>query len=199
MLQQTQVATVIPYFERFMQRFPGRARARRRAGRRSAAPVDRARLLRARTQPASRRAADSRRITAANFRGTLEAVDGVAGHRALDRRRHPRDLDGRAASDPRRQRETRARALLRDRRRARRHRHAREALAARRRQHARRRTSPPTRRPSWIWAPRCARARKPRCDDCPLAARLPCAHRRARRASCRRRNASAPRADTSTP
>ena len=27
MLQQTQVATVIPYFERFMQRFPGRARA----------------------------------------------------------------------------------------------------------------------------------------------------------------------------
>ena len=42
MLQQTQVATVIPYFERFMQRFPGRARARRCAGGRSAAPVDRA-------------------------------------------------------------------------------------------------------------------------------------------------------------
>jgi adenine-specific DNA glycosylase len=54
MLQQTQVSTVIPYFERFMTRFAD-VRARRCADRRSAASVDRPRLLRPRPQPAPRR------------------------------------------------------------------------------------------------------------------------------------------------
>ena len=53
MLQQTQVGTVIGYYERFIARFPT-VRARRRHARRGAAPVVRARLLRARPQPAAR-------------------------------------------------------------------------------------------------------------------------------------------------
>ena len=90
MLQQTQVATVIPYFERFMQRFPDvRALADAPRGR-SAAPVDRPRLLRACAQSASRGAAHSRPSTAASFPRDFDGGDGAARHRPLDGRRHPR-------------------------------------------------------------------------------------------------------------
>ncbi len=52
MLQQTQVATVIPYFERFMARFPTVTESRQCAARRSSPLVDRAWLLRPRAQSA---------------------------------------------------------------------------------------------------------------------------------------------------
>ena len=56
MLQQTQVSAVIPYYLRFLARFPDLGVAGRGVRGRGAAPVGRARLLRARTQPAPRRA-----------------------------------------------------------------------------------------------------------------------------------------------
>ena len=55
MLQQTQVKTVIPYFERFMREFPTVTAL-------AAAPVDRAGLLRPRPQPAPRSSAGMRTI-----------------------------------------------------------------------------------------------------------------------------------------
>ena len=48
MLQQTQVTTVIPYFERFAKRFPRRAHAGACAAGQRAAPVERPGLLRPR-------------------------------------------------------------------------------------------------------------------------------------------------------
>jgi hypothetical protein len=53
MLQQTQVATVVPYYERFLDRFPDCSPTSppRRSKRRHGA-VERARLLRPRAQPA---------------------------------------------------------------------------------------------------------------------------------------------------
>ena len=54
MLQQTQVATVIPYYQRFMARFPTVRGLADAPDRRRAASVDRSRLLRAGAQPASR-------------------------------------------------------------------------------------------------------------------------------------------------
>ena len=112
MLQQTQVATVIRYYERFMQRFPDVRALAAAPRRRSAAPVDRSRLLRARAQSASRRAAHRRRA-----RRRISADDrggaGTARHRPLDRGRDPRVGARAATSDSRRQRQARARALLR--------------------------------------------------------------------------------------
>ena len=54
MLQQTQVAAVIPYYERFLKRFPD-VTARGRLRGRGAAALERARLLRARPEFALRR------------------------------------------------------------------------------------------------------------------------------------------------
>ena len=109
MLQQTQVATVIPYYLRFMARFPARAGARRRAARRSAAPVVGARLLRARAQPAAGGRAHPRRARG-RIPAALRADRGPAGNRPLDGRRDSRAVPRRALADPRRQR---ARVLAR--------------------------------------------------------------------------------------
>ena len=54
MLQQTQVSTVIPYFERFMARFPDIPSLSNSSSRRGAPPVDRARLLRTCAQSSPR-------------------------------------------------------------------------------------------------------------------------------------------------
>ncbi len=60
MLQQTQVQTVIPYYQRFMQAFSRPARTRGRTARRGAAPLVGPRLLRAGAQSAPGGAADTR-------------------------------------------------------------------------------------------------------------------------------------------
>ena len=53
MLQQTQVSTVIPYYQRFLEKYPdGRSALAARERRGSARAVERPRLLRARPQPA---------------------------------------------------------------------------------------------------------------------------------------------------
>ncbi len=57
MLQQTQVATVIPYFERFMARFPTVTDLANAPLDEVLHPVDRAWLLRPRAQPAQGRTA----------------------------------------------------------------------------------------------------------------------------------------------
>ena len=62
MLQQTQVGTVIPYYERFLARFPTVEGAGGRPARRRAQGVGRAGLLRPRPQPAPRRPPCGRRL-----------------------------------------------------------------------------------------------------------------------------------------
>ncbi len=57
MLQQTRVAAVIPYYERFLEAFPDAARARRRARVSGPGDVERTRLLLARAQSTEGRAA----------------------------------------------------------------------------------------------------------------------------------------------
>ena len=113
MLQQTQVATVLGYYERFLQRFPDVARARRRAARRRARAVERPRLLQPRAQPASLRAGGGRPSTAARFRARSAELARAARHRPLDRGGDRRVLLRRARRDPRRQRQARADARAR--------------------------------------------------------------------------------------
>ena len=60
MLQQTTVKAVAPYYARFLDALAGRARTRRGAARRCAQALGRARLLRARPQPACLRAGGGR-------------------------------------------------------------------------------------------------------------------------------------------
>ncbi len=112
MLQQTQVATVIPYYERFMARFPDVQSL-------ASAPLDevlhlwtglgyyaRARNLRACAQ-----------VLVARFDGEfperIDEVMGIARHRALDRRSHSCPITRAAPSDSRWQREARTGASLR--------------------------------------------------------------------------------------
>ena len=129
MLQQTQVATVIRYYERFMQRFPDvRALA--------AAPVDEVLHLwtglgyYARARNLHRAAQLIVAEHGGEFPQTIEAVQALPGIGrstagailALSR--------GAAASDSRRQREARARALFRHRRISRRARGGEDALVA---------------------------------------------------------------------
>ena len=111
------------------------------------------------------------------FPRELDAVDGAAGHRSLDRRRHPRAVPG--ARHPILDGNVK-RVLARHyahRRRARRQRDAGAALATRRSRTRRPPTWRPTRRPSWISARRCVRAQTA-LRRVPDRRRLPRAHRR---------------------
>ena len=89
MLQQTQVATVIPYFERFMQRFPDVHAL-------ADAPADEVLHLwtglgyYARARNLHRAAQLIRDQHGGEFPQIARGGHGAAGHRALDRRRHPR-------------------------------------------------------------------------------------------------------------
>ncbi len=171
MLQQTQVATVIGYFDRFMQRFPDLATL-------AAAPLDEVLHLWSGLGYYSRarnlhRAAQ---LVVADHDGELpdrcrDACD-AARHRPLDRRGDPRAERGRTRRDPRWQCAARAGALLR---RGGRHQPARGAgatVGAGRSLHARSRTLRCTRRRSWTWARRsaCAAARCARPARCSRAA-----------------------------
>ena len=116
MLQQTQVATVIPYYERFVARFPDvRALA--------AAPIEsvmqcwaglgyysRARNLH---RCAQLIVSDT---SADEFPRSVEQLAKLPGHRPLDRRGDRRTCIRRACRDSRRQRQARVGASLRHRR-----------------------------------------------------------------------------------
>ena len=77
MLQQTTVAAVIPYYERFVTRFPTVADAGRGAAGRRALRLGGARLLRARPQPARLRA--GRRRRPAGFPRDLTGLGALPG------------------------------------------------------------------------------------------------------------------------
>ena len=113
MLQQTQVATVIPYYERFLARFPGRRAL-------AAAAEDdvlahwsglgyysRARNLH------RGRASDASTSTAGVFRATVDAVAALPGIGRSTAAAIAAFAFGARARDPRRQREARARARMR--------------------------------------------------------------------------------------
>ena len=68
MLQQTRIAAVMPYYQRFLARFPHRANAGACAGSRSTETLVRPRLLQPRAQSASRRENYRRAHTTDNFR-----------------------------------------------------------------------------------------------------------------------------------
>ena len=104
MLQQTQVATALAYYERFVAKYPRRRGTRRRAARRRAGVVERPRLLQPRASSASLRTngdGRARRLVSAQQRRTRR----VARHRPLDRRRDRRLLLRRTRGHPRRQRQ----------------------------------------------------------------------------------------------
>ena len=114
MLQQTQVATVIPYYERFLAAFPDVARARRRARGSRARALERLGLLPPRASPA--RGGESGRRGArwrASARG--RCARRTSRHRPLDGRGDRGVRVRRARGDSRRQREARARAASRHR------------------------------------------------------------------------------------
>ncbi len=112
MLQQTQVATVIPYYERFLARFPDVATL-------AAADADEVLRLwsglgyyaRARNLHRAAQAIVERHGGRFPLDGGRGA--GAAGHRPLHGRRDRGLRDRRAPRDPRRQREARARPALR--------------------------------------------------------------------------------------
>ena len=79
MLQQTQVATVLGYYARFLARFPDVARARRGAARRRARALERPRLLQPRAQPAPLRAGRRRRARRRAFRARSAALARLPG------------------------------------------------------------------------------------------------------------------------
>ncbi len=111
MLQQTQVATVIPYYRRFVAAIPERRGAGRGWRRRGHVRLGGTRLLLASAQPASMCASDRRRTwraVPAVRRGTRAA----AGHRPVDRGRDRSVCLRRAGRDPGRQRQARAGAPL---------------------------------------------------------------------------------------
>ena len=160
MLQQTQVAAVIPYYERFMARFPTVESL-------AAAPEDevlhlwtglgyyaRARNLRACAQVLVAR--HGGRLSRAYRRGR-----GAARHRPIHCGRDSGAVARTAASDPGRQRQAGARAGIRHCGRSELGAGARGAVASGASSARRRTASPRTRKPSWIWAPRSARARGP--------------------------------------
>ena len=90
MLQQTRVETVIPYYERFLARFPTVGGAgRRRAGRR-AQRVGRARLLLARAEPPARGAQGRRASTAARCPTMRTRCASCPASGATPRARSPR-------------------------------------------------------------------------------------------------------------
>jgi A/G-specific adenine glycosylase len=99
MLQQTRVETVLPYFERFLGRFPGCRRARACSARRSPAALERTGLLLRAPATCTRPARQIVRLHAGRFPANREKLDSIAGHRPLDsgaRSRRSRS-DGRAA------------------------------------------------------------------------------------------------------
>jgi A/G-specific adenine glycosylase len=136
MLQQTQVGVVIPYFERFMARFPDLS---------ALAAADQDDVLHlwsglgyyARARNLHRAAqvlmAAARRPVAGGHR----RASGPARHRSIHGRRHPVAGTRPPASDPRRQLQAGARALLRRRRLAGPLQRARRALAPGRQANAR--------------------------------------------------------------
>jgi A/G-specific adenine glycosylase len=80
MLQQTQVATVIPYYARFLARFRhGPRRTRRGAGGRGHGAVERARLLRPGAQPARLRRSRRSREHGGSFPRRPEAIAQLPG------------------------------------------------------------------------------------------------------------------------
>ncbi len=79
MLQQTQVATVIPYYRALPRGVSDRARARRGADRSRARAVERSRLLPPRASSARGGAARSSRSTAATFRATPQRIATLPG------------------------------------------------------------------------------------------------------------------------
>ena len=104
MLQQTQVATVLDYYPRFLARFARRARAGRRAARRCARAVERSGLLQPCASSAPMRAGRggrARRRLPAQRRGTGR----TARYRPFDCRGDRGLLLRRARRDPRRQRQ----------------------------------------------------------------------------------------------
>ena len=86
MLQQTTVKTVAPYYARFLATLPdGRARSRGRPLDEVLQAVGRARLLRARPQPACLRQGGGRAVTAGAFPTTeaaLRALPGIGAYTA---------------------------------------------------------------------------------------------------------------------
>ena len=110
MLQQTQVATVLPYYERFLASFPDVARARARADRRRARALERPRLLPPRASSARRRtrrsSSEHRRRVSARC-GALATLPGIGRSTAAAIAAF---AYGDARRDPRRQRQARARA-----------------------------------------------------------------------------------------
>ena len=159
MLQQTQVDTVKPYFERFIARFPDPAALAAASADEVMRPLVRPRLLRARAKPASRGRRKSSRATADSCRRhstTLMALPGIGRSTAgailalACGQPHP-ILDGNV-------KRVLARVFLVE--------EAPDSSAGLQRlwqlregRDARRSASPPTRRPSWISARRSARAR----------------------------------------
>jgi A/G-specific adenine glycosylase len=107
MLQQTQVATVIPYFERFMARFPTVTDL-------ANAPLDEVLHLwtglgyYARARNLHKRHSTLPPATTA-IPGNLRRSGGFTRRRTLNRRRDPLSVVRQALPDPRRQREARAR------------------------------------------------------------------------------------------
>ena len=79
MLQQTQVATVLDYYARFLQRFPDVARAGRRAAGRRAGAVERPGLLQPRAQPAPLRAGGAARAWRRASRDSSQALAQLPG------------------------------------------------------------------------------------------------------------------------
>ena len=101
MLQQTTVKAVAPYYARFLAALSDRRAARRRAARRRAEAVGRARLLRARPQPACLRAGRggaARRPISRHRRRSCATLPGIGAYTAaaiaaiaFDRRASPVD------------------------------------------------------------------------------------------------------------
>ena len=118
MLQQTQVSAVIPYYERFLRRFPTIEAL-------AAPPKTRCSQLWSGLGYYARgrnlhRCARKQSRTAGSFPKNAEEIETAARDRPIDRRGDRRVRLRRARRDPRRQREARAGALLRHRRLARR-------------------------------------------------------------------------------
>ena len=117
MLQQTRIAAVIPYYQRFLDAFPTSNRSRARREARRPETLVRPRLLQPRAQSASRRErnrrAAQRQISARARRGSR-----AARHRPLHRRGGAQHRLRRAARRARRQRRARPRAARRHSRRS---------------------------------------------------------------------------------
>ena len=117
MLQQTQVATVIPYYERFLARFPDVA-ALAAAAQEDVMPYWAGLGYYARARNLHRCAQEIARDWQGRFPPTAEAIATPAGDRPLHGGRHRRLCLRRAFADPGRQRQARVHAPLRHRRRS---------------------------------------------------------------------------------